>query len=401
MKGQSASTPPEADSGAADIIEFDRAGACLLTADRLYVEPGRIVGHGWLYVEHGLISSLGEGTPPPAEGAARLDLRGLALVPGLVDAHVHLDMDPGDGLDPAGRAARIADAGIAAVRDGGDRLSRVLKAKPSISPKLFLAASGPALHAPGRYGKWIGRAVGDRAEMTSAVAELTAAGVDQIKVMASGLVSLDEFGCYTGPQFELEDLKHLVLEAGRHGLGVMAHANGPEAVSLCAAAGVASVEHGYFMGREALQRLADAGTAWTPTIQCLDSLAQREDPDSPRREVIRRILADQVEQLALARQLGVGTAIGTDLGTPGLCAGPALRREMPWYLKAGFTGEELLASATALGADLLNAGGCLGRLLPGRIAFVAAYPAEESLEEVLLKKPSFIGRPADLTGALR
>ena len=87
--------------------------------------------------------------------------------------------------------------------------------------------------------------------MAEAVAELSAAGADQIKVMASGLVGLDDFGRIGPVQFETEDLRYLIEQARTRGLPVMAHANGAEAVTRCIEAGVSSVEHGYFMGPEA------------------------------------------------------------------------------------------------------------------------------------------------------
>lgn len=374
-------------------VTFHHAGRYLIRAAGLWAAPGRIFRPGWLRIEGGRIVESGSGAGPVDPSAEVLDLDGVFLTPGLIDVHVHLDMDSGDGLSIARRAERASAAGVAAVRDGGDKYSRVLQARPSVQRHVRLAASGPAIHAPGRYGGWIGRAVANRADMTEAVAALAQAGVNQIKVMASGLVSLDEFGRFSPSQFELDDLRHLVRTAREHGLPVMAHANGPEAVSRCALAGVASVEHGYFMGGETLARLADAGTAWAPTIQCLDALARREPMDSPRRDVIRRTIEDQVGQLIRARELGVDAVVGTDLGTPGLCAGPALREEFPWWFKAGYTGEELLGAATAGGADLLRMADEVGRLTRGRLACVVGWPEAEPLAEALLNPPVFLGRP--------
>ncbi len=342
-------------------------------AGSIWADPDRTWSPGWLLIKDGRVAGGGEGPPLRGLDAVPVDLAGQAVVPGFVDVHVHLDMDAGGGLDLPAKVERCARAGIAAVRDGGDRDMTVLHSRPLVQQRMMLAASGVALHAPGKYGKWIGRAVGSRDDMRRAVADLAAAGANQIKVMASGLVSLEHFGQIGPVQFDLADLRFLVELAWEQGLPVMAHANGPEAVSLCARAGVASVEHGYFMGSEAMARLLDAGVFWSPTIVCLDLLARRESPNSPRREVIERTLAVQVGQLAMACDMGLNVATGTDMGSPGLEAGPALRQEMVWWLKAGFSGRELLNAATAAGAGLLGLSNEIGSLTPAGPPFWSAW----------------------------
>ena len=224
------------------------------------------------------------------------------MLPGLVDAHVHLNLKPGQ--DPGEAARRAAAMGLAAVRDGGDKACLTLTARKSFSDLMIVVATGTALFAPGRYGSFLGRPVDSRREMAGTVRELAAAGVDQIKVLASGPVDLDVFGRVGPPQFRPDDLLWLTELARDEGLGVMAHANGPEAVEMCIRAGVLSVEHGYFMGPKALDLLAESGVAWVPTIEPLVAQRDRNTDSSGRGRVIRRTIAHQSNQVVRAGAVG-------------------------------------------------------------------------------------------------
>jgi len=211
-------------------------------------------------------------------------------------------------------------------------------------------------------------------------------------VLASGPVDLDEYGRVGPPQFEAAALAYLVAAAREQGLGVMAHANGSEAVLLAAQAGVVSVEHGYFMGPEALEALGEKGVVWVPTLVPLAALARDPATSSGRRGVIERTLEDQKERLAQARGWGVGLGLGTDAGSPGVRVGPSLRQEMALWLETGFTAEEVLGAATAVGAALCGWQD-LGRLTPGSVAVVVGLEADRLLDEALLAAPAIVGRP--------
>jgi len=375
-------------------IIFARDRSYLLAARKIWIEPGKETGPGWLRIESGRVAGSGAGALPPQTGAEFINLGPVLLVPGLIDTHVHLALDPGDGLDLSARVETASDYGLAAVRDGGDKAAQTLQSRASIQNHLLLAASGQALHAPGRYGGFLGRAVADRRDMARAVMELAERGADHIKVIASGPVDLNAYGRVGPSQFEAADLRHLVSLAREVGLQVMAHANGPEAVQSCLQAGAASIEHGYFMGGRALRLLAETGAAWAPTIQPLAALAEREPDGSARASLIRRIIQDQADQLNRAGELGVEVVVGTDAGSPGVRAGAGLAREMSWWRRAGFSGEAILAAATLRAATLLGKTDILGSLRPGRLAFVVGLSSEEPLAEAILKPPLVTARPS-------
>ncbi len=371
---------------------FKPAHSYVISGPVIYLEPKRILSPGWLLVEDGRIKEVGEGMPPIRPGSQTISLDRQCVVSGLIDAHVHLALNPrGPALNE--KIELAATYGLAAVRDGGDRTCALLHARKEAEFGLTIAASGTALFAPGRYGSFLGRPVRSRAEMCEAVKELADGGADQIKILASGPVNLDNWAQTGPPQFSQSDLVYLAGLARDRGLDVMAHANGPEAVKMCIQAGAASVEHGYFMGPEALELLAESQIYWAPTIEPLAALLGRETGPE-RRDMIERIIVGQIEQLSRARELGVQAVLGTDAGSPGVQAGPALSREAAWWLKAGFSYTEVLEAATIRGAALLGRVNDLGRLTPGSLAYVVGFPPIDRTIPNILERPAFVGRPA-------
>jgi imidazolonepropionase-like amidohydrolase len=149
----------------------------------------------------------------------------------------------------------------------------------------------------------------------------------------------------------------------------MAHANGPEAVGRCLAAGAATIEHGYFMGRRNLEHLADAGVTWVPTIAPMNVLSRNlEDP--VHKANAARIVADQIDALARAKDLGAAVAAGTDAGAPGVELGPSLYEELGFFRQAGWDAADALTAACR--GDLVQSPG-LGRLTPAADAQVNIF----------------------------
>ena len=116
--------------------------------------------------------------------------------------------------------------------------------------------SGKAWHYPNRYGRLIGRTPPENGTLADAIIKETDR-VDQVKIVNSGLNSLICFGKQTKPQFTLNELSNAVNAANRRCLPVMVHANGRAPVEIAINAGVRSIEHGFFMGKENLKKMAD------------------------------------------------------------------------------------------------------------------------------------------------
>lgn len=308
-----------------------------------------------------------------------IDLSMYTVLPCLVDCHVHLAFT-GD-TDPAVRKnlaqadvperkrhmmeqlKRHLSCGVTAVRDGGDRNGDALFMKKYMNShetlKLFtLHTAGKAWHAKGRYGALIGGSVGRELTLAEAVVQNTK-DIDHIKLVNSGLNSLTRFGMETPPQFELEMLKKTVDAARQVGLKTMIHANGKQPVKLAVMAGCDSIEHGFFMGRDNLKKMADMGITWIPTACTMKAYHRYLNSQGPMKdasfaEVSLQNLEHQMEQISQAKTRGVTIALGTDAGSPGVVHGSSVKDEMDILVQSGYSIEEAVKCATSNGAKLMG-----------------------------------------------
>jgi imidazolonepropionase-like amidohydrolase len=331
-----------------------------------------------------------------------LDLSDYTLLPRLVDCHVHLFMSGTDDIAARKRQleagydelkdvitdhiARHTTSGVGAVRDGGDGKGLVQQYQQACrkshdgneSPcgsaashrpmTLHIKVAGKAWHQRGRYGKLIGRSPATGETLSDAIRrEATLPEFfrpDHIKVVNSGVNSLICYGKETLPQFSLEELTQAVGEAGRKQLRMMVHANGVLPVQIAVTAGCHSIEHGFFMGAENLSRMRDRQTVWVPTAFTMGAYAAHLPPSSREADTARRNLTHQLDQLRMARDLGVPVALGTDAGSLGVHHGDAVREEFGLLLEAGYTLSEAVQCATKTGAGLLGISD-MGVLIPG------------------------------------
>ncbi len=346
-------------------------------------------------------------TAPPDEGSGEdfLDCTTCTVLPGLVDAHAHLALpDPeheenGNRLLETGfeetaqtierRLREYLIFGVVAVRDAGDRAGHVLRYRndrhKGSGIQIRLRAAGPALHARGRYGRLIGRAVEHGVKPAEVVLRETV-GADHVKIINSGLNSLTCFGKETAPQFDPEDLEAAVLAAKSGRLRTMVHANGIAPVRDAVKAGCDSIEHGFFMGRENLDLMAAHETTWVPTACTMSACARMLHPDGKESAGARRNLDHQILQIMEARRAGVTIALGTDSGSPGVLHGRSAAMEIDIFLKAGMTLQEAVQCATWNGAVLLGLDDWTGKLVPGMPAtFVVISGGPDRLPEGLEK----------------
>jgi imidazolonepropionase-like amidohydrolase len=321
-----------------------------------------------------------------------LDFSEFTLMPKLVDCHVHLFMSGTDDIAARKRQleagydalkpvisahiARHLSCGVGAVRDGGDGKGLVQQYqqtspggndggnKPLIRTDrtsqmgIHVKVAGKAWHQYGRYGKLIGRSPNPGETLAQAICREAClpgcARPDHIKLVNSGVNSLLCFGKETLPQFSLEELTQAVCEAGRRQLKVMVHANGKLPVLIAIEAGCHSIEHGFFMGAENLARMRDRQTVWVPTAFTMRAYAAHLSPSSREAGTARRNLTHQLEQLRMAREIGVPVALGTDAGSLGVHHGDSVREELRILLEAGYTLPEAVKCATKTGAGLLG-----------------------------------------------
>lgn len=326
-----------------------------------------------LTVKHGRItaicSSLRDDQP---DSSLIVDFSHCTLIPPLVDCHVHLALSPVQdqqmrkkqlntpfGQRKAGikkHLSLLLRHGVVAVRDGGDQhghaclyKSQVAEGKkPPHFPQLKVTSSG--LYAKGCYGAALGKAVPERSFLSEAASQ-TVPPMDHVKLFNSGVNSLSQFGKESASQFTLEEITALTSSLEEKKLPLMVHANGTQPVANAVEGGCRSIEHGFFMGEENLQRMADLQTFWVPTACTMKTLQHLQVGDS---NVTMQTLDSQLEQLAKARQYGVPVAIGTDAGSVGIEFGVSVTEEIQLLEEAGYSLAEAIECATTKGADLLN-----------------------------------------------
>jgi imidazolonepropionase-like amidohydrolase len=356
-----------------------------------------------LEVNGGFISTVRKSSPADREETELTDYSQCTLLPGLVDSHVHLVMsgseDPGLRKQQCrasygearntikGHVRAHLASGVLAVRDGGDcggytRRYRKETTGREVSP-LNLRVAGRAWHAPFRYGRLLGRAPIQGHSLAQSISRAWK-GVDHVKIINSGLNSLSDFGKETSPQFSLADLAEAAEKGRRLGLKLMVHANGELPVRVAIQAGCASIEHGFFMGRDNLSRMAEKGIFWVPTAFTMGAYARMSHQGSVQLDVAERNLEHQLEQLRIAEECGVRIALGTDAGSVGVNHGKAVREEMKVFISAGLSLEKTIQCASSRGAELLNLGNELGTLAPGQPAsFVVVQGGPDRLPDSL------------------
>ena len=314
------------------------------------------------------ITAPGEPGPGGAgAGAAHATTVGF-LMPGLVEAHCHLFLDGTPSARGAGRAAPAGDtaslqaiatanlrraraAGITLLRDAGDRhgINHAMRQLVRGEPGVEVRSPGPAICRRGAYGRFMGTEVATREEAFAAVERL-APGADDIKIILTGIVDFGRMAVSAGPQFDAATLRGMVERAHHHGRPVFVHCSGLEGIEAAIAAGVDSIEHGYFMSAAALQAMADRGIAWVPTLAPVHfqwAHPQAAGWSPPTIANLGRILDAHRAQIARADELGVRLIAGSDAGSPGVVHGQGLLDELALMRGAGLSVARLLAAATA------------------------------------------------------
>ena len=362
---------------------------------------------GAVAVEDARISWVGPAADLPA-GTDTVDLGDATILPGLIDAHVHLvwsaSAEPHELVARESRAVtalRCAancdlhlQAGVTTVRDVGatDALSVDISRAVDLGvlPGPRVVAAGRAIAMTGGHGWFLGREADGPDAIRHAVREEMKNGAACIKLMASGGVygHAEEPG---SPQLTVEEMRVAVEEAHKAGRRVAAHAYSVEAINNALDAGVDSVEHGSYLDTETATRMRESGTFLVPTMSVYAAMDEK-GPDLGAPDYIRRKTAEILESsqgaFRVAREVGVPVAAGTDCGAPGHPHG-TLPEELRLMVRAGATPAQAIVSGTASAAKLLGLDGQTGYLEPGKRAdliAVSGNPLEdiEALRQVRL-----------------
>lgn len=293
------------------------------------------------------------------------------VLPGLVEAHAHLFLDGGE-LDLGRRSAYLSApreqmlvtgrnslrqamaAGVTLVRDAGDihginvELRREVEAGAQPSPRI--RCPGVALRKAGRYGSFMAREVSD-AMSIEALMNAIAPLADEFKILLTGIIDFDAGAVKGAPQFNAEEAGRIARCARLLGRRTFVHCSGTDGIEIALGAGFNSIEHGFFVTRSQLQRMAESGVAWVPTFSPVHfQWAQPQILGWSAQAVghLRRILDEHAQRLNEAYAFGVPVMVGADAGSHGVPHGQGLIDEIERMAEAGIGTEKLLASATTL-----------------------------------------------------
>ena len=358
---------------------------------------------GAVLVEDGRILSLGPAADLPT-GTKITDLGDVTLLPGLIDAHVHLvwsaSAEPHEVVERESRALtalRCANnaalhlrAGVTTVRDVGSTDGLAIEVGRAVQlgilPGPKVVAAGRAIAMTGGHGWFLGREADGAEAVRHAAREEMKAGATCIKLMASGGVygHAEEPG---SPQLTVEEMRAGVEETHKAGRKVAAHAYSVEAVGNALDAGVDSIEHGSFIDRDTAGRMRESGTYLVPTMSVYRAMSER-GPELGAPEYIRRKTAEVLkasrEAFRVALEAGVPVAAGTDCGAPGHPHG-TLPEELMLMVESGASPIQALRFGTSAAADLLGLGDEVGSLEPGKRADLLAVDGDPTSEILALR----------------
>jgi imidazolonepropionase-like amidohydrolase len=270
------------------------------------------------------------------------------------------------------RLERLLRLGIVAVRDAGDRngVGLALAARsrgPRRGLMPLVESPGAALHRRARYGAFMGRAIEEFTSIEAAVNARIAAGARHLKLLATGIINFEQGAVTTRPQMTAEELTRAVKVARARRRQVMVHCSGHDGVAHCLAAGVDTIEHGFFADDEQLAQMRDRQMAWVPTFAPVRFQLDRADIlgwSTTARSHLRQILDDHAARLRKALELGVNVIAGSDAGSHGVPHGHGLFRELELMEEGGASTLAVLRSATGA-SSRLHLSEPVGRLTRG------------------------------------
>jgi imidazolonepropionase-like amidohydrolase len=347
-------------------------------------------------VEDGLVKEVSD-RPIASAGATSIDLHGRTLMPGLIDAHIHVVLTevnlrlladvPLTLLAAKGSVAMRAmlHRGFTTLRDTGGAdygIKAAVEQGLFEGPRMFIAGqplSQTGGHADHRLRtqdrefcaccsglSWTARVADGLPEVIKATRDELRKGADHIKLMVSGGVA-SQADPLESLQYRVDEIEAAVDEATRWGSYVCAHAYSAKAIERAVRAGVRTIEHGNLIDTPTAQLMADRGAYLVPTLVAYDAL-KRRGPDyglsSYSLAKNELVLHAGLRSLEIARSAGVKIGFGSDLLGQlqnDHCNEFIIRRDV-------MSAPDVIRSATLVNAEIVNQKGRIGELIPGAFA---------------------------------
>jgi imidazolonepropionase-like amidohydrolase len=390
--------------------------AIVLHAARLLnIETGNVTAPGEVLIQGDRIAAAGTSVTHPS-GAQVIDLGDTTLLPGMIDAHVHLFLHPGaedlqtvqesvpqrtvlatlaarDDLMGGFTAERDmgtegAGAADTAVRDAIDK---------GLIPGPRMRISGNAIDILGGHEDAIGYNPAQRvlpnatwannaAEIVTAIREQFKLGADFIKIYETGRDAVSDGKLTTPYQYTEAELTAAIQEAARVGKRVAVHATGEPGTLYAAQAGVVSIDHAFQLSNETMRLMHEKQIFAVPTFTIIDYFIQHAatpEQAAHERQLQELHARDFMKQLAV----GVPVAMGSDVGP---FPHGTQAREFALMVKNGMTPLAALQAGTLNGAKLLGWEGQIGALKPGYFADIIAVPGNPLTDIDVLQKVVFV-----------
>ena len=383
---------------------FDSAAGVLRPGSTIVIEGERI-------------AAVSQQALPVDDVAHEVDAAGRVVMPGLIDAHVHvmaaspdlasLSQQPVSLLGAeAGRIMReMLHRGFTTVRDaaGADFGLQEAQARGLYEgPRLFIA--GFPISQTGGHADMRPRAVRSRdmfcacaglgfmgaiadgvGEVRRAVREQVRTGANQIKIMAGGGISSPS-DPLEGTQFSLEELSAAVEEAEAANLYTMAHAYSPRAVTRAVQAGVRSIEHGNLIDEATARAMKAHGAYFVPTLSTYVALAEEGERLGWSADMLAkldRVKSKGLDAVAIAQAEGVPIVFGTDL-----LGHMHARQNGEFAIRSAVQSPlQILQGATITAARLMKQEGQIGQIVPGAFADLLLVEGDPLQDASVLADP--------------
>lgn len=397
-------------------LTFSQTRPIVLHAARLLdVETGRLLTPGEVLVQGERIVSVGTQVTAPA-GAERIDLGDRTLLPGLIDAHIHLFLHPGAEdlqtvlesvpertLIAVSAAKEDLMSGFTAERDMGTEGagSADSAVRNAIDKGMF---AGPRLRVSGNAVDILGghedanhfnpeqhvfsnaTYANDAADLVRVIRQQFKEGADFIKIYETGHDAIENGVFHTPFQYTEAQLRTAVEEAARVGKQVAVHATGEPGTLYAARAGVASVDHADQLSDETMRIMREKGIFAVPTFTISEYFAEHA-PTAAQAELEKQLLGYHAQEFRKQLAAGVPVAMGSDVGP---FPHGTQAREFVLMVKFGMTPLGAIQAGTLNGAKLLGWQGQIGALKTGYLADIIAVPGNPLEDIGVLQKVSFV-----------